>query len=70
RNIHNTAESLDLTVIAEGVETGEQADMLAEIGCHVLQGYYIARPMPLEDLRVFVANYDGRISGVSSRKIS
>lgn len=34
------------TVIAEGVETAEQGDLLASLGCHQLQGFSIARPMP------------------------
>lgn|GEM_PF-2102918 len=36
---------LNMTVIAEGVETTEQADMLTTIGCDALQGYLFARPM-------------------------
>jgi EAL domain-containing protein (putative c-di-GMP-specific phosphodiesterase class I) len=31
-------------VVAEGVETREEADLLREIGCDLLQGYYFARP--------------------------
>ena len=37
--------ALGLTVTAEGVETEEQRDILAVIGCHELQGYLMARPM-------------------------
>ncbi|MEG0374524.1 MAG: EAL domain-containing protein, partial [Raoultibacter sp.] len=40
---------LDLKVIAEGVETREQIDFLADIGCNYAQGYYFYRPMPVED---------------------
>lgn len=36
---------LGLTVIAEGVESGEQAAALRRLGCHEAQGYYFARPM-------------------------
>jgi EAL domain-containing protein (putative c-di-GMP-specific phosphodiesterase class I) len=35
-------------VVAEGVETAEQADRLRAIGCPKLQGFLIARPMPVE----------------------
>lgn len=42
--------SLNMTVIAEGIETEEQRHMLAESQCHQGQGYFIARPMPLADL--------------------
>lgn len=41
-----TARMLAKTVIAEGVETAAQGDLLASLGCHQLQGFSIARPMP------------------------
>ncbi|HEY0197714.1 MAG TPA: EAL domain-containing protein [Rhodanobacter sp.] len=41
-----TARMLSKTVIAEGVETSEQGDLLASLGCHQLQGFSISRPMP------------------------
>ncbi len=44
------AHRLGLEVVAEGIETGDQFDLLAELGCNTLQGYGIARPMPLEAL--------------------
>jgi len=44
------AQALHLNVVAEGVETAGQADRLTALGCHMLQGYYFGRPMPLSDL--------------------
>ena len=43
------AESLNMRVIAEGIETKEQANLLAALGCHTLQGYYFAKPSPMSD---------------------
>ena len=47
--IINLAASLDLRVIAEGVETQEQADFLRKHHCDFLQGYHISRPLPPDD---------------------
>ena len=48
------AKSLGMSVIAEGVETLEQRDFLAESGCHVYQGYLYSRPVPLHELELFL----------------
>lgn len=42
----NLGHALDLTVVAEGVETAEQRDAVVELGADVLQGYLLARPGP------------------------
>jgi diguanylate cyclase (GGDEF)-like protein len=42
--------ALDIEVVGEGVETWEHVDLLAQLGCDVLQGFALARPMPLEAL--------------------
>ena len=44
------ADALELTVVAEGVETAWQADHLGAAGCPLLQGYYFAKPVPAIDL--------------------
>jgi diguanylate cyclase (GGDEF)-like protein/PAS domain S-box-containing protein len=44
------AESLNLSLVAEGVETKEQADFLMNVGCHNLQGFYYAKPMTAKSL--------------------
>jgi diguanylate cyclase (GGDEF)-like protein/PAS domain S-box-containing protein len=43
-------KALGIDVVAEGVETAEQADLLRRLGCEKAQGYYFARPVPLEQL--------------------
>jgi len=42
-------KNLGLRVVAEGVEDRETFDRLADFGCDEAQGYYISRPMPLEE---------------------
>jgi diguanylate cyclase (GGDEF)-like protein/PAS domain S-box-containing protein len=49
------AESLGLTVIAEGVELQAQADFLAHLGCHVYQGYLFSKPLALDALEAFAS---------------
>jgi len=44
------AKSLNLKVIAEGVETKEQKDFIVENGCENIQGYFYAKPMPSDEL--------------------
>ena len=46
RFIVGLARWLNLSVVAEGVETREQLERLREIGCDYVQGYFFARPMP------------------------
>ena len=50
RNIVNMVHDLGFKVIAEGVETEEQADFLREIGCSTVQGYLYDKPLPLDQL--------------------
>jgi EAL domain-containing protein (putative c-di-GMP-specific phosphodiesterase class I) len=48
------AESLELGVLAEGVETKEQRDFLVKSGCHAYQGYLFSKPLPLESFEALV----------------
>ena len=42
----NLAKALNLHVVAEGVETAQQMEQLKDMGCHLGQGYYFAKPLP------------------------
>jgi len=51
------AKALSISVVAEGVETQEQASFLTSLGCDILQGYLISRPLPPEALVEFIRAY-------------
>ncbi|MGN0505003.1 MAG: EAL domain-containing protein [Lachnospiraceae bacterium] len=57
-SVISMAKLLNLPVIAEGVETAEQAEYLKSIGCNYLQGYFFAKPMPIQE---FLALLPSRI---------
>lgn len=43
------AKNLGMTTVAEGIESAEQVEFLAQNGCDLIQGFYFAKPMPVED---------------------
>lgn len=45
------ADSLEMSTTAEGVETAEEAEMIRQLGCKKIQGYYFGRPMSAEEAR-------------------
>ncbi len=55
RAVTAMGHSLDMKVVAEGVETGAQAAELREMACDELQGYLIAKPMPAHEVTAFLA---------------
>lgn len=55
------AKQLNIKTLAEGIETIEQAQYLADLGCDHLQGFYFARPLPMQDCLEYLnkhINYD------------
>ena len=52
----NMAASMDLKVIAEGVETEEQLNYLRRKGCDEVQGYHICHPLPADALELWVTD--------------
>ncbi len=51
------AAPLDLTIVAEGVESPAEHAILAQLGCDHVQGYTIARPMPLEETMDWIQSH-------------
>ena len=48
------SQDVGLDLIAEGVETLEQADFLESCGCDTAQGFYYAKPMPVQDAEAYL----------------
>lgn len=60
KSIIAMAKGLDLTVVAEGIETAEQLNYLKEYGCHMGQGYLLSRPLLQNDFeRILQRDADG-----------
>ncbi|MFX3674763.1 MAG: EAL domain-containing protein [Paenisporosarcina sp.] len=57
KTIVELAKYLNLRVVTEGVETDEQLNLLREIGCETIQGYYYSKPLPIEEIDVWLAQY-------------
>jgi EAL domain-containing protein (putative c-di-GMP-specific phosphodiesterase class I) len=55
-SIVEMAHILDLDVIVEGVEDAQQRDVLAEIGCEMIQGYFYSEGVPAERVPEIVKN--------------
>lgn len=49
------AHELDMTVVAEGVETVDQRNLLVAMGCDYAQGYWFSKPLPAEDFERWLA---------------
>ncbi|MEZ8245508.1 EAL domain-containing protein [Vibrio splendidus] len=57
------AQILDFSVIAEGLETQNHVTTLRQIGCKYAQGYFFARPLPIDDwVSYFLLNSEKRLS--------
>lgn len=57
KTIIKVGQDLDLKVIAEGVETEEQANMLESHGCRFFQGFHYGQPLPFDDLLQFILDH-------------
>lgn len=60
RFIMGLARWMNLTVVAEGVETSEQMERLRAIGCDYVQGYYFAKPMPCKEFEELIKKQEER----------
>lgn len=56
-SVISLAYNLNMLVIAEGVETEEQVLRLQGLGCDIIQGFYYARPMPVDEFEKYIEEY-------------
>ncbi len=51
---------LDLSIVAEGVETVAQRDIVSMQGCDIIQGYLYSRPLPYDQIRQYIDHFNQR----------
>ena len=56
------AHKMDMQVIAEGVQNGEQKQLLADAGCDFGQGYLFSKPLPAAEFEVWLEKRDREVS--------
>ena len=64
------AHKLQLRVVAEGVESRADWDLMLDLGCDEAQGYFIARPMPAQEFQGWLAQWQQRYKQISATGIS
>jgi predicted signal transduction protein with EAL and GGDEF domain len=64
RSAISLGHSLELTVVAEGIEDAETLATLHALGCDIAQGYHLGRPMPAEDIRPWLVSH-GEVEAVA-----
>ena len=57
QNILNLSDDLGMFSLTEGVETKTQLEMLSKMGCKLFQGFYFAKPLPLNEFDSFLASW-------------
>ena len=57
--IISLGRTMGLSVIAEGVETKEQQELLTDLGCHSYQGFLFSRPLPIEEFQLLALATEG-----------
>ena len=62
RSTIDLSHNLGLRVVAEGVETEAIWNQLVTLGCDLAQGYYLNRPVPPEDLEVWLRDWNGKMT--------
>jgi len=61
RAVIGLGHGLEMSIVAEGVETQEQLGFLADVGCDAVQGFYIGKPLPIGQYAALVGGADGSV---------
>ena len=64
RLVADLGEALDLDVVAEGVETGEQLEKVLRLGCGTVQGFLFGRPLPADEARAQLPGRHGTVEAL------
>lgn len=57
KNIIGFQQFASYDIVAEGVERKEEVEELIKLGCHTIQGYYFSKPLPMDEIEVFLAEH-------------
>jgi EAL domain-containing protein (putative c-di-GMP-specific phosphodiesterase class I) len=68
RAIISLGSSLGIDILAEGVETAKQLDLLRREGCGEVQGYFFSPPRPAQDIPALIARLDGELRAMAYRE--
>jgi EAL domain-containing protein (putative c-di-GMP-specific phosphodiesterase class I) len=55
--INEMAKALDLSVVAEGVESNDSKQIVTKLGCNTIQGFYYSKPIPLDDFIEWINSF-------------
>jgi EAL domain-containing protein (putative c-di-GMP-specific phosphodiesterase class I) len=66
QTVVSLSHAMGFSVIAEGVETEEQREFLARLGCHSFQGYLFSRPLPVEEFEELLSSFAKSVTSNSN----
>ncbi|BFM15826.1 hypothetical protein R50073_20090 [Maricurvus nonylphenolicus] len=70
KNLVSLAHQLNIQVVAEGVETEQQRQLLADLNCDILQGYLESKPLSLADYYDFLLNYAQKLDSYKQQQLA
>lgn len=59
KGVITMGRQIGMRILAEGVETESQADMLRDAGCDILQGFFFSKPLPIDEIAEYFKKEDG-----------